>query len=394
VSDDDRGTNPYGSLVPAAPQSGEIVQASRAMQEVQAAIIMAKKDPRNTILATDNALAECKRPTLARTAIYTYPRGGTNVEGPSIRLAEAIARSWGNLQYGIVEVGRDGDESAMLAYAWDLQSNNMARQEFKVKHVRDTRNGSKALTDERDIYETNTNAAARRLRACILKLIPGDVVDACMDRCKLTLEQAMGRIEEAIPKMLGAFSEIGVTQQMVEKRLKKSINAISYQDLVNLGNILNAVKDGMGGPEDYFEMENPSAPGKPAEGATVNAARAAAAKASAKPQGTTQTKKPEPTPAEKASDASKPQERPFREDSPRGDQAIKGDSAPRELFQGVVEDPAKDEINGLRGECYQFISTRVPTADRHWFTVQADQAKTAAELVDLKTDMLSRYEVF
>lgn len=384
MSDEDRGTNPYGSLAPVAPQSGEIIQSSRAMQEVQAAIIMAKKDPRDTIRATDNALAECKRVTLAESAIYTYRRGDTDIEGPSIRLAEAIARSWGNIQYAIVEVSRDENESSMLAYAWDLQTNMMARQEFKVPHTRDAsqwQDGTKVkikkpLTDDRDIYESTANSAARRLRACILRLIPGDVVDACVERCKLTLEQAMGKVEEATPKMLAKFAEIGVTQQMIEKRLKKSITAITYQNLVNLGNIFNSIRDGMGAKEDYFEMEPAAESGKPPEGATASAARSAAAKAAGKPQGTTQPPKAAPAPAAKAPDAPKAQEEPPE----------------KVLVRGVEE--AESPLNDFRGECYKFISTRVPVADRHFFTTQVDKATTLQELKDIRADLADRYEVF
>jgi hypothetical protein len=369
---DERGMNPYGQLAPVTPGAGEIIQSSRAMQEVQAAIIMAKHDRRDPVRAAESALEECKRPTLAMTAIYTYPRGGTNVEGPSIRLAEAIARSWGNMQYGLIEVGREGDESSMLAYAWDLQSNNMARQEFKVKHTRDTRNGSKTLTDERDIYETTANAGARRLRACILKLIPGDVVDACIDRCKLTLEQAMGKVEEATPRMLEKFTGIGVSQQMIEKRLKKSISAISYQDLVNLGNVFNSIRDGMGGVEDYFETE--TAPViKPAEGSRAEAARGAAAKAAGRPQGATQAPAPTPAPVQKAPDA----------------------PMPREAPKVTKATPEKTEaLNGLRAEIYKYIAAKVPGPDRAWFTASADSAGSIEDLERIRKEVAANYEVF
>jgi hypothetical protein len=366
MSDEARGANPYGELTAKAPGSGEIIQSSRAMQEVQAAIIMAKHDPRDPVLAADRALKECKRLTLAQTAIYTYPRGGTSVEGPSIRLAEAIARSWGNLQYGIIEVGREGDESSMLAYAWDLQSNNMARQEFKVRHVRDSREyGKKTLTDERDIYEITANAGARRLRACILKLIPGDVVDACVERCKLTIEQSMGRVEEAVPKMLDKFKEFNVTAAMIEKRLKKNLKSLTYQDLVNLGNVWTSIKDGMGSVEDYFEPEG-TAPDKPAEGGRAEAARAAAARAASppKPRGRPRTQPESPETSEPP---------------PSG-----------ELDMGQA--PA-GSTQALRGELYKYISTRVPAADRPFLVKSVDLLQSAEEIKKFQDELKEKYEI-
>ncbi|MBQ7110481.1 MAG: hypothetical protein IJO06_04585 [Thermoguttaceae bacterium] len=39
-------------------------------------------------------MTACQRPGLASVAVYVYPRGGSKISGPSIRLAEEIARNW------------------------------------------------------------------------------------------------------------------------------------------------------------------------------------------------------------------------------------------------------------------------------------------------------------
>ncbi|MEN2466710.1 hypothetical protein AAIB49_18440, partial [Ornithinibacillus sp. JPR2-1] len=67
--------------------------ASREMEEVKGQIFMARQFPRNVFQAEQRILDACKRPSLAQTAVYSYPRGGTKVEGPSIRLAEVIAQN-------------------------------------------------------------------------------------------------------------------------------------------------------------------------------------------------------------------------------------------------------------------------------------------------------------
>jgi len=77
---------------------------SRQAQEVQAAMVIAKKFPRDTVAAWDRIMMACKRKVLAEQAVYAYPRGDTTVEGPSIRLAEAMAQSWGNIDFGIIEL--------------------------------------------------------------------------------------------------------------------------------------------------------------------------------------------------------------------------------------------------------------------------------------------------
>ena len=74
---------------------------ARAIAEVQAALVVARMNPRNPIVAMDRILNTCSRPSLANSATYAYNRGGNFVSGPSIRLAEALAQAWGNIQYGI-----------------------------------------------------------------------------------------------------------------------------------------------------------------------------------------------------------------------------------------------------------------------------------------------------
>jgi len=141
---------------------------SRQAQEVQAAMVIAKRFPRDEVEAFNRILLSCKRKSLAESAMYEYPRGGSKVTGPSIRLAEAIAQNWGNIDFGITELEQKNGESQVMAYAWDLETNSRQTKIFSVPHVRSTKKGNAPLTDPRDIYEMVANQGARRLRSCIL----------------------------------------------------------------------------------------------------------------------------------------------------------------------------------------------------------------------------------
>ena len=66
---------------------------SRQAQEVQGAIVMAKKFPRDEVESFNRIVRACQRKGLAENAMYEYPRGGAKVVGPSIRLAEAMAQN-------------------------------------------------------------------------------------------------------------------------------------------------------------------------------------------------------------------------------------------------------------------------------------------------------------
>jgi hypothetical protein len=238
-------------------QGGALVEVAmqREVAEIQAAMTIAKKFSRNQAQATDRILIACQRPTLAEGALYTYARGGSNITGPSIRLAEAIAQQWGNLQFGIRELEQRPGESTVEAYAWDLETNTRQVKIFQVKHVRHTKKGAYNLYDPRDIYELVANQGARRLRACILGVIPGDVVEAAVSQCESTLSAKADISPEAIQKMVGVFKEAGVTREMIEKRIQRKLDSITPAQVISLRKIYNSLKDGMSTPADWFDFE-------------------------------------------------------------------------------------------------------------------------------------------
>ena len=235
------------------------------MQEVQGAIVLARKFPRdlNAIdLKIDQA---CKRQKLAEKAMYAYPRRGSVVTGPSIRLAEAIAQIYGNLDFGIRELEQRDGESVVEAYCWDSESNVRQTKTFTVKHNRKARGKITRLTDPRDIYELVANNGARRLRACILGVVPGDIIDSAVEACEKTLAGAnKAPIADRVKSMLKLFSDIGVSQKMIEKRLGHKIEATIETEILSLAKIYNSIKDEMSSRWDWFE--NPEKKGESSSG--------------------------------------------------------------------------------------------------------------------------------
>lgn len=234
---------------------------SRQAQEVQAAMVIAKRFPRDQYAAFERIMEACERPKLAEEATYEYPRGGTRVTGPSIRLAEVLAQCWGNIDFGILELEQNKGESKVMAYAWDLETNTRQSKVFSVKHERKAKGSISKLDDPRDIYEMVANQGARRVRACILGIIPGDIVDKAVEKCEKTLvsgqkEPIKDRIRTAITKLHQTY---GVTPEMVEKTFGYKIDAFTERDYLRLMNIGRSLRDGMGKPEDYFDIKSTSA---------------------------------------------------------------------------------------------------------------------------------------
>ncbi|SFM44339.1 hypothetical protein [Salibacterium qingdaonense] len=243
---------------PQMQNGGTMAQASssREMEEVKGQIFMAKQFPRNVFQSEQRILDNCKRTGLAKDAVYQYPRGGTKVEGPSIRLAEVLAQNWGNLSFGVKELEQREGESVALAYAWDLETNVRQEKTFTVKHSLKANGNIKKLTDPRDIYEKVANDGSRRVRACILGIIPGDVVEKAVEQCSETLRNGNSKpLKERISEMLKAFQKYKVTQAEIEAQLGYNTDAFTEYDIVELGKIYNSLKDGMSKKEDWFKKE-------------------------------------------------------------------------------------------------------------------------------------------
>lgn len=232
---------------------------ARAIAEVQAQYVIAKKFPRNQHQAYMNIIDACKRPFLCEHALYAYPRGGTMVSGPSIRLAEVAAMSWGNVDCGVREISQSNGVSVAEAYAIDLETNTRVTKIFHVPHSRDTKKGKVRLVDSRDIYEAVANQGARRLRACILAIIPGDIMDAAVAQCKKTMESSDIPVAERIRNMIKAFDELGVKVEHLEKRLGHNLDVTIPTEIVALTSIYRSIKDGMATREQFFDIASTQA---------------------------------------------------------------------------------------------------------------------------------------
>jgi hypothetical protein len=298
---EDRVINPFaGAPVVAAPTGASAAaMAQREIAEIQAAMIIAKKFPRDPIVSMDRILNACARVSLAEEATYTFARGGQNISGPSIRLAEQLARDWGNIQAGVIELSRANGVSEVMTYAWDLETNFKDEKRFQIKHWRDTREGGYAIKDERDIYELLANQAARRKRACILAIIPGDVQEAAVRQCEITLKSSGEVTPEKIKAMIEGFATYSVTKEMIEKKIQRRIDAIEPAQVVQLRRIFTSLKDGMGVASDYFEVEPADADAPPAKKGTEGVKDKIKAKQANKPTAAAAS----PETAEKSDDA-------------------------------------------------------------------------------------------
>lgn len=226
-------------FMPAAPArrttQTTMVEQSRAVAEVQAAVTVALQFPRDMQRAWAEMRAACSRLALAGRAFYSVPNRGN---GPSVHLARELARIWGNIDYGVRELSRD-DEAGMSeiqAYAWDQQTNVRSSRTFQVPHARMKNKRREVLSDLGDIYLNNQNIGARAVREAIFTCLPNDFVEEAQNLCRQTLEKGDGvPLEKRIADAVAAFAGIGISLDRLEAKIAKTRGHWGAQQVADLG---------------------------------------------------------------------------------------------------------------------------------------------------------------
>ncbi|MEV2249364.1 hypothetical protein AB0I94_02205 [Streptomyces sp. NPDC050147] len=252
---------------PAAPApsfvgQGTAVEQSRAVAEVQAAVVVARQFPRDEAMATRKMRSAFRQQTLAARSFFRFNRGGAdgNINGETIQFAKELARCWGNIHHGLNELRRDDEagESEMQAWAWDLESNERASTTFIVPHVRWAKGSGKRLEDPRDVYENNTNNGARRLREMIFTVLPDWYREEAKSVANYTLENGAGDkpLSQRIADAITAFENIGVTvEQLEESRSGRASDRWTNLDVAQLQIIFESIRRGEVTVDEEFPQQ-------------------------------------------------------------------------------------------------------------------------------------------
>lgn len=298
-----------GPGLPADQMNSSVVsiEQQRAIAEAQGQLVLAKRFPRNFAQAMEEILTSCAYMEFAEEAFYALPRGGQTVRGPSIRLAEEIARCYGNFQYGHRELARNEGESVVEVYAWDVEKNNRSTRQITIPHIMDTRSGGKKLTGQKEITDYIANVASKQMRSRILALLPKPLVAAAVRRCEETLAgTGEQNVQQRLDKMQAMFIKYGVTVKMLESYLNHPLSETTTDEITDLIAVYTAIKDG-GNAKEFFTVSSDPVDDESSKNVKDIIAKnnAAAAGAGNKPNVNTQPTgqrlvKPEPQPQDNA----------------------------------------------------------------------------------------------
>jgi hypothetical protein len=228
---------------------------SLALQAVDKAAIdvqiaTAKAYPRSVDKALKEALtlATLDEETAA-SMFYALPRSGKTIEGPSARLAEVMAYSWGNLRVDADIIAEDRTHVTAMGTCFDLEKNVAVRVRVKRR-----------ITDKRgkryneDMIGVTSNAAVSiALRNCVFKVIPAALVRRIYADARTASLGQGGTITQKRQKALDWFGKLGVKEEEVFQVLGvRGMDDIGEDQLITLRGLVTAIQDGETSVEQTF----------------------------------------------------------------------------------------------------------------------------------------------
>lgn len=257
---------------------GTVVEQSRAIAEVAAAVRVAIDNPRDETVAVIDMRRACASPAMADRAFYSVPRAGGRIEGPSVHLARELARCYRNIDYGIRELSRDDDAgtSEMQAWAWDQQHNVRSSRSFIVPHDRMEGKGAAKrrarLTDLGDIANNNNSVAARAVRETIFTVLPVWFTEEAKDIAARTLRgetvTASGAVQapqmslaDSIAQLVESYAQhVKVTRAELEAYVGLPVDDWSATTLAQLRVLAGELARGEKSVADEFGRDTTSHP--------------------------------------------------------------------------------------------------------------------------------------
>ena len=227
----------------------EVVQAINR-SDIDMQIATAKQYPRN-IPEVLNKIATYATMDVetATDCFYVLRRGGSTIDGLSVRMAEIIAGAWGNMRVQTRIIGNDGKTITAQGVCHDLETNLAVSVEVKR---RITDKYGKTYNEDMQVVTGNA-ASAIAFRNAVLKVVPKAVTKKVIaDVKQVALGQSLD-LETSRQNMIQYFSKLGVNEKMLLEYLGKTKREeIDKEAVFELRATANAIKEGTTTVEDSF----------------------------------------------------------------------------------------------------------------------------------------------
>lgn len=206
---------------------------------------------------------ECSRPGFAQVAKYRVPRGGKQIEGASIRFAEAAIRIMGNISIETPTIYDDPTRRIVRVEATDLETNASYSKDLAIEKTveRSTVKPGQAVLGERinssgkkvylleatedDFAVKEAALVSKAIRTLGLRLLPGDLLDEAMQQVEETLRNRAAQDPDAERKAIAdGFAKVNVAPSHLKQYLGHELSQCTPAALVDLRKLLRALLDG------------------------------------------------------------------------------------------------------------------------------------------------------
>lgn len=279
----------HGTSIARSGETASAAMAEAARANVLARFYQARQLPRDTLEVRARVLLECERPRLAELAVYSLPRGKTPdgrpnyITGPSIRLAEAFLRTWGNLHVESPIVYEDDAKRVITVTVTDLETNATLSDGIIVEKVVEKRNvrdraeviGERTNSEGKKVYLVRANETdllakqnalkSKALRNLVFRLVPGDMVDEAMEvAARVNREGAKKDPLAAAKKIADAFLELNVLPSQLAEALGHALDRATVADVELMRGWYAAIKSGEASVNDVLVAPKKPEPEAPA----------------------------------------------------------------------------------------------------------------------------------
>lgn len=196
----------------------------------------------------------------AESCFYNLPRGGKEIPGPSIRLAEIALSCFGNVRAATRIVGTSlGDDPHVViqAVCHDLEKNSAVCIE---KRRRITKKKSKDKPDEDDINLATNACSSIALREAIFKIVPGVLIKPVYEAARRVAFGDDKTLAERRDRAVDSFAKMGIQKERICSTLGiRALEEINLEHLEFLTGLRTAIKEGQTTIDQAFP---PAAPTK------------------------------------------------------------------------------------------------------------------------------------
>lgn len=200
---------------------------------------------------------------IADSCVFSLPRGGKMIEGPSVRLAEIVAHCYGNVRYGARVIENDGKTITSQGICHDLEKNvSYTTEEKKSIMQNEWINGVKTgnmIQMNHDMQVMSGKVcSAIALRNAIFKIVPPAIWLPIYEQVKLVAKGSAETLVDRRNKAVKWFNDNSVTNDQICSVLSiKKIEDIDLDKLSVLSGIRSAIKNGESTVKDIFDPEKP-----------------------------------------------------------------------------------------------------------------------------------------